>query len=124
MPLLSRTDIGRPVNWTILGDVHPARIVSAPQIDSSSGPARQVVEVVVWRQTRDGGDGSEYLSTRIVGAQFLVRRSIRVEALDGTPKAPKSVQALLDEATESFTAYQATRAQVSDIASLEAELAD
>ena len=124
MPLLSRSDIGRPVNWTILGDTHPARIVSAPQIDSSQGPARQVVEVVVYRPTRDGGDGSEYLSTRIVGAQFLQRRTSRVEALDGTQKAPKPVAQLVDEAAASFAEYQAQRAQVNDIASLEAELAD
>ena len=124
MPMLSRNDIGRPVNWTILADTHPARIASAPQIDSSAGPARQVVEIVVYRQTRDGGEGSEYLSTRIVGAQFLTRRTERVEALDGTKTKPKSLQSLMDEAAESFAAYQATRSTVSDIASLEAELAD
>ena len=124
MPLLSRADIGRPVNWSILADTHPARIVSAPQIDSSAGPARQVVEIVVFRQTRDGGPGSEYLSTRIVGAQFLQRRTERVEALDGKKNAPKSVAQLMDEAQASFAEYQAQRAQVSDITSLEAELAD
>ena len=124
MPLLSRSDIGRPVSWTILGDTHPARIVSAPLIDSSQGPARQVVEIVVFRPTRDGGAGSEYLSTRIVGAQFLTRRTERVEALDGTKAKPKSVATLVDEAAESFAQYQSQRAQVNDIASLEAELAD
>lgn len=124
MPLLSRSDIGRPVNWTILADTHPARIVSAPQIDSSAGPSRQVVEIVVYRQTRDGGEGSEYLSTRIVGAQFLQRRTERVEALDGTKAKPKSVAQLVDEAAASFAEYQAQRSTVNDIASLEAELAD
>jgi len=124
MPMLSRSDIGRPVNWTILDDVHPARIASAPQIDSSQGPARQVVEIIVYRQTRDGGNGSEYLSTRIVGAQFLTRRTERVEALDGTKAKAKSLQGLMDEAAASFAEFQATRSAASDISSLEAELAD
>jgi len=124
MPLLSRSDVGRPVYWTILQDQHTARIASTPQIDSSSGATRQVVEIVIWRETRDGGPGSEYLSTRIVGTQFLKPRTTRVEALDGKKDSPKPIGTLLDEAAASFEAYQQTRASVTDIASYEAELAD
>jgi len=110
--------------WNILQDQHPVRIASAPQIDSSNGAPRQVVEVIVYRQTRDGGPGSEYLSTRIVTAGFLTRRTDRVEALDGTTDAPKTIATLSDEANESFAKFQAERASVSDISALAAELAD
>ncbi|RLA41519.1 MAG: hypothetical protein DRR06_15840 [Gammaproteobacteria bacterium] len=124
MPLMTRQSIGAPMTWNILGDKHPVRVASAPQIDSSAGAARQVVEVVVYRATRDGGDDSKYLSSRIVSTAFLTRRTDRVEALDGTKNKPKPISALIDEAAEAFAAYQSTRAEASDIATLEAELAD
>ena len=124
MPMLTRSDVGRPVIWTIMQDQWPARIVSPPQIDSSQGQPRQMVEVVVFRPTRDGGEGSEYLSTRLVGTNFLKRRTERVEALDGPSGSPKSIEQLTEEAAEAFAAYQAEQGLATDVNLLEAELAE
>jgi hypothetical protein len=124
MAMLTRSDVGRPMTWSIMQDKWPARVLSAPQIDSSQGQPRQMVEVIVFRPTRDGGEGSEYLSTRLVGANFLQRRQERVEALDGPPGSPKSLETLNEEAEAAFATYQAEQGTTSNISLLEAELAE
>ena len=98
-------------------DVYPARIVSPITVTvGPKGPMETATIVTLQKNL----EGEEYLGERVANLLYSWDRTEFVDALDGTPDEPKSVQEVVADRMAALAAHRASLAQsvsVDEIAS-------
>lgn len=125
MPLVQT--IGQKVTHTIsnraLGtmDAYPgvvADIIEA--FNPTNGQPSPIATIIVERMNLAG---EAYLASADVPVRFLLPRYARVESVDGTVEAPKSVESLVEEFAGNRLAFITAQAKAQGVDELAAELA-
>lgn len=125
--MLKNRNAGAPVIWTIgpaggATDEWPARLAETPQFGVDDRGRQGLVATIITLQK--SLDGTEFMGERIVQVRYLLDRTTRCEALDGTRDEPKPLSALIDERAAKLKEFLATRTAATSAETLLAGLVD
>jgi hypothetical protein len=125
--MLTNQNVGAPVTWSIgpaggVQDLWPARLAEAPRFGVDDRGKQGLVATIITLQKNLAG--VEFIGERIVQVRYLLDRTKRTEALDGTKDTPLTIQELIAKRQASVQEYLATRTETQSVEALLSTLED